>query len=78
MCKSCTKLHKVLEILARTLHKNKRFSYSLTLMSQCMEELCNSCNMGMGDLPDMYAFSPWASGIHIRQITNGHVTSTLS
>ena len=25
--------------------------------------------MGTRDLPDMYALSPWALGIHIRQIT---------
>ena len=40
---------------------------------------CNSCNIGMRDLPDMYALSPQATGlrakgIHIRQITNGQVT----
>ena len=33
--------------------------------------------MAMKDLPDMYALSPWALGIHIRQITNGHVTSIM-
>ena len=43
---------------------------------------CNSCNMAMRDLPDMYALSPRACGpralgIHIRQITNGHVTSII-
>ena len=32
-------------------------------------------HMVMGDLPDMYALSPRASGIHIRQIMNGHVTT---
>ena len=26
----------------------------------------NSCNMGTRDLPDMYAQSPRAEGIHIR------------
>ena len=36
----------------------------------------------MRDLPDMYAQSaktagPRAEGIHIRQITNGHVTSIM-
>ena len=45
-------------------------------------EICNSCNMAMGDLPDMYAQSPRAAGlraegIHIRQITNGHFTSIM-
>ena len=35
------------------------------------------CNMAMRDLPDMYAQSPRAEGIHIRQITNGHVTSIM-
>ena len=27
--------------------------------------ICNSCNMGMSDLPDMYAQSPRAESIHI-------------
>ena len=31
----------------------------------------------MRDLPDMYARGPLASGIHIRQIMNGHVTSIM-
>ena len=40
----------------------------------------NSCNMGISDLPDMYAQSPRAAGlraecIHIRQITSAHVTT---
>jgi len=44
--------------------------------------LCNSCNMGTRDLPDMYAQSPRAAGpraegIHIRQITNAHVTTNM-
>ena len=44
--------------------------------------LCNSCNMAMRDLPDMYARSlrvagPRAEGIHIRQIMNGHVTTIM-
>ena len=44
--------------------------------------ICNGYNMGMRDLPDMYAQSlkavgPSAEGIHIRQITNGHVTSIM-
>ena len=38
--------------------------------------------MGMRDLPDMYAQGPKAAdpkdeGIHIRQITNAHVTSVI-
>ena len=38
--------------------------------------------MGMRDLPDKYAQSPRAvglraEGIHIRQITNGHVTTIM-
>ena len=38
--------------------------------------------MAMRDLPDMYARSPRAAGprvegIHIRQITNGHVTTIM-
>ena len=39
--------------------------------------ICNSCNMGARDLPDMYARSPRAEGIHIRRITSAHVTSTM-
>ena len=31
--------------------------------------------MGTCDLPDMYALSPQAFGIHIRQITHVHVTT---
>ena len=39
-------------------------------------------NMAICDLPHMYAWGPRAtgpraSGIHIRQITNGHVTSIM-
>jgi len=40
-------------------------------------QICNSCNMGMGDLPDMCTLSPRAEGIYIRQITNAHVTSNM-
>ena len=48
---------------------------------KCLE-ICNSYNMGMRDLPDMYARSPMAAGpraegIHIWQITNAHVTSVM-
>ena len=38
---------------------------------------CNSCNMGVRDLPDMYAQSPRARGIHISQIMRAHVTSNM-
>jgi len=34
--------------------------------------------MGTHDLPDMYARSPRALGIHIRQITRAHVTTIKS
>ena len=34
-----------------------------------------TCNMGRRDLPDMYALSPRALGIHIRQIPPAHVTT---
>ena len=37
----------------------------------------DSCNMGMSDLPDMYAQSPRAEGIHIRQIKSAHVTTIM-
>ena len=45
-------------------------------------DICNGCNMAMRDLPDMYAQSsraagPRAEGIHIRQMTNGHVTNIM-
>ena len=39
--------------------------------------ICNGCNMDMRDLPNMYARSPRAEGIHIRQIMNAHVTSVM-
>ena len=44
--------------------------------------LCDSCNMDMSDLPNMYAQSPRdagpiAEGIHIRQITSAHVTTNI-
>ena len=34
-----------------------------------------TCNMCTRDLPDIYALSPRASGIHIRQIPRTHVTT---
>ena len=40
-----------------------------------MEVLHISCNMCTQDLPDVYALSPRASGIHIRQIPCAHVTT---
>ena len=44
--------------------------------------LCNGCNIGKKDLPDMYAKNPRVAGlkdegIHIRQITNAHVTNIM-
>ena len=39
--------------------------------------VCNSCNMGMRDLPDMCAQSLRAEGVHIRQITSAYVTSNV-
>ena len=51
---------------------------------------CNSCNIGMSDLPDMYAQSLGAAGpraegihigqaegVHIRQITSAYVTINM-
>ena len=40
-----------------------------------MEVLHNSSNMCICDLPDMYALSPWALGIHIMQTPHVHVTT---
>jgi len=40
-----------------------------------MEVLHISCNMCTCDLPNMYALSPRALGIHIRQIPHAHVTT---
>ena len=37
-----------------------------------------SCNMGMRDFPNMYTHSPWALGIHIRQIPHAHVATVTS
>ena len=33
--------------------------------------------MEVRDLPDMYALSPWALDMHIRQIPGNHVTSNV-
>ena len=43
---------------------------------------CKGCNMGMGDLSNIYAQSlratgPRDDGIHMKQITNAHVTSVM-
>ena len=48
----------------------------------CSQGIFDSCNMGTGDLPDMYAQGPRAAGprtegIHIRQITSAHVTTIM-
>ena len=44
--------------------------------------VCNSYNIGMSDLPDMYAQNLRAAGlkaegIHIRQITSAYVTTNM-
>ena len=45
---------------------------------QCMYRyVCNNCNIGMSDLPDMYVQSLRAEGIHIRQITSAYVTTNM-
>ena len=43
----------------------------------CYLYICYSCNMGTSDLPDMYAQSLTAAGIHNRQITSAHVTANM-
>ena len=51
-----------------------RLCYDIFIKTLCILLLCylsNSCNMGTGDLPDMYARShcgPRAEGMYIRQI----------
>ena len=47
----------------------------LNLIFRVLEVIHITCNMGSRDLPDMYAVSPRASGIHIRQIPSAHVTT---
>ena len=43
--------------------KNPMIKIVLALrLSALPEVLHNSCNMGMSDLPDMYALGPWALG----------------
>ena len=47
-----------------------------------IQAICNSRNMGISDLPDMYAQSLRAAGlraegIHIRQITSIDVTTDM-
>ena len=59
-------------------HNQLNYSH-LLVINKC---ICNSCNMGARDLPDMYTRSPRAAGprdegIHIRQITSAHVTSNM-
>ena len=39
------------------------------------EALHIRCNMSIQNLPDMFARSPKAEGIHIRQIPRAHVTN---
>ena len=43
--------------------------------------LCNSCNMGMKDLPDMYAQSPRTAGPRvediIKQMTSANITTVI-
>ena len=39
--------------------------------------VCISYNMGTSALPDMYARSPRAEGIHIRQSTSAHVITNM-
>ena len=51
--------------------------WCLGILLVAIVAICNSCNMGTRDLPDMYAQSPRAEGIHIRQITRAHVTSSM-
>ena len=57
-------------------------AYIHTCIHAYIYTLFNSCNMGMSDLPDMYAQSPRAAGpraegIYIRQITSAHVTTIM-
>ena len=56
-------------------------SYRQSLLLMLLA-ICDSCNMDMSDLPDMYAQSPRATGpradgIHIRQVTSAHVTTNM-
>ena len=52
-------------------------SISTNYVDSTATDICNSCNMVMNDSPDMYAQSPRAEGIHIRQITSAHVTTNM-
>ena len=50
----------------------------IDVVTMAMKVLHNTCNMCIFDLPDMkalisQAYSPWALGIHNRQIPNAHV-----
>ena len=49
---------------------------------RCQSVTCYICNMGRGDLPDMYArargrAAPGGECGHIRQITTAHVTFSI-
>jgi len=50
--------------------KDTAITLVLATRLSVLEVLHNICDMGTHDLPDMYACSPWALGIHIRQITH--------
>ena len=76
-------------ILNAVSYKAETFTIDLPVISTdngpfrlASQHTCNSCNMGMRDLPDMYTRSPRAAGpraegIHIRQITSAHVTTNM-
>ena len=46
----------------------------LVMKYRSITYICDSCNIGMSDLPDMYAQSPRAEGIHI---TRAYVTTNM-
>ena len=69
-----------LEVTDNTIHYILSKGINTTINSSLLTWV--AANMAMKDLPDMYAQSPRAAGlraegIHIRQITNGHVTSIM-
>ena len=42
-----------------------------------MHCIIHGCSMKMSELSDMYTQSPRAADMHISQITNAHVTTTM-
>ena len=59
-----------------------RICISAAHTREMLDKVCSccifySCNIGMSDLPDMYAQSPRAMSIYVSQITSACVTAIM-